>query len=165
MHQITFRQKKTAIRQKSILISGPCHARVITAKTFLQMCCTGCPECHAHGLRVCSEITTLLQLTAFHQNKDRERTRKTGDHFAGWDFSVDTRVQRSIYCGFRPKEVDHAWFPMNIVEFIQAKNLRSVSLTLTRNECEFHTFFDSSSQLHFFYWRVLDLHWIQFGDD
>lgn len=50
MHQITFRQKKTAIRQKSILISGPCHARVITAKTFLQMCCTGCPECHAHGL-------------------------------------------------------------------------------------------------------------------
>lgn len=112
--------KKTAIRQKSILISGPCHARVITAKTFLQMCCTGCPECHAHGLRVCSEITTLLQLTAFHQNKDRERTRKTGDHFAGWDFSVDTRVQRSIYCGFRPKEVDHAWFPMNSVEFIQA---------------------------------------------
>lgn len=53
-------------------------------------------------------------------SKQRQRTRKTGDHFAGWDFSVDTRVQRSIYCGFRPKEVDHAWFPMNSVEFIQA---------------------------------------------
>lgn len=42
--------KKTAIKLKSILICGPCHARVITAKTFLQMCCTSCPECHAHGL-------------------------------------------------------------------------------------------------------------------
>lgn len=119
MHQITFR-KKTAIKLKSILICGPCHARVITAKTFLQMCCTSCPECHAHGLSLLGNYYPASVDCIPSKQRQRERTRKTGDHFAGWDFSVDTRVQRSICCGFSSKEVDHAWFPMNSVEFIQA---------------------------------------------